>query len=553
MQCRSSSTTRSLVTVAIMLVAIGQTVAAQSTPTPGSVSDDVDRPVLAQPDASTTPAIEDSTQTGLKPPSSSKKVQINQFELLGNRLFDDKTLLALIAGYIGQPVSIEQIYEAADSIQQFYRRQGYMLASVYIPAQKISSGTVRLEIIEGRIGGMFIEGDLDSYEPKFLIGQFGTSSIGEVISQRDLEKKILLMNDLPGMSARAVILPGSEYGTSDIALQSVEKRTSTVLRVNNYGRKSLGRTRVEAGWLLINPLSQGDQLNLSAIFAEDSRMTFARVDYDMLLNNSGTRAGIGLSTFDYDVDTQELNLTGTLTGDGVNLRLFVKHPLRLSKTSRVDVSAAIRSSETSEDGSLALSTASKSISLLDLSLNWRATHASGSSSRFRGTFSSNFKDNPDGLETDAAPGKLLLDYSWSKPFAGTWFAIVAANLAIAADPLPDVERYRLGGPVSVRAYPSAEIAGDEGHTLRLDVGKSYIVLDNVRLIVKLFADTGTVERILPAAGQAADESLSGYGVGLSMDFGGKHSLAVELATPTSSHDSSDGSSSRGWLSYSVQF
>ena len=528
-------------------------VAAQSVqPTPGSVIAPIDNPVV-QPSPGTEASVEGSPNKAFTPPTSNKKIRVERFELVGNNLFDDDTLLEVIADYVDRDITLEQIYQAADSLQRFYRSQGYLLASVYVPAQKISSGRVKLEVVEGRLSSIQIEGDLKSYEAGYLISHFDSMELGEIISSTDLEEKLLLLNDLPGLTARALILPGASYGSSDIAIQTLEDRSKVTLRVNNHGRKSLGELRLEAGWLLANPFLQGDQINLSTIVAQDSRMIFLRADYDTPLNVSGTRIGFGLSNFNYEVDTEELQLAGTLEGDGTNLRLLVTHPLIRKQRNRLDISAVYRSSETSEDGSLSVSTSPKSIDVVDFSLIWQPTHDDGAKSNFALTLSSNFKDNPAGTETDALKSKLTLNYSYNKGFAQHWFALFSANLVTSADPLPDQERYRLGGPTSVRAYPSAELAGDEGQTFRFDVGRRFLGGGRTNYIVKLFADTGKVKRIIPAAGEEADESLSGFGAGLAIDFGGGHAIDLEVVTPTTDRVSSDDSDPRVWLNYSAQF
>jgi len=412
---------------AAMAVFVVQIAAAQSNapppsprPTPGAVIAPIDKPVI-QPESVTETTVKGLEDDGFKPPASNKKIQVDKFTLSGNSLFDDSVLLGVIGKYTGTPITIEELYEAADDLQAFYRQQGYLLASVYVPAQKVSSGTVRLEIIEGRISGILIEGELDSYRADFLIQQFGTSNLGEIVSRQMLEERILLINDLPGLTAKTVIIPGEEYGTSDLVIQVEEDRSSVVLRANNYGRKSLGENRVEAGWLYANLFAQADQLNLSTIVAEDSRMYFLRIDYDALLNSHGTRAGGSISAFDYDVDTDEINLFGELGGDGNNIRVFVTHPLMLQQRNRLDFTTALRFNESTEDGELAFSEETIDVDLLDLSLHWQPMHRNGSFSSLAATFTTNFEDNPDGLEDDAVKAKITLDYSLLMPFARTWF------------------------------------------------------------------------------------------------------------------------------------
>ncbi len=537
-----------LSSLAVMQPAVAQSNAA---PTPGAVVAPVDKPVV-QPRPTAPRLLQQEDEGAFKPPASSAKITIKQFQLSGNTLFDDAVLLAVIGDYIDTPITLEQLYQAADELQRFYRQQGYLLASVYVPAQKVSSGTVRLDIIEGRIGGIQIDGDLDSYRPSFLLGHFGTDNLGDVVSQAMLEERILMLNDLPGITAKAVIVPGSEYGSSDIVIQTEEDRSSVVLRANNYGREALGEARVEAGWLFVNLFAQGDQINLSAITSEESRMNFFRIDYDALLNSLGTRAGVNVSTFEYDVDTDTLNLDGGLEGDGTNLRLFVTQPLIRKQFNRLDITAALRHAETSEDGSLAVSTDTESIDLLDLSIQWQPIHANGALSSLVATFSSNFKSNSDGDEEDAVEAKLLLAYNLLMPFARSWFWQLGAEWVYSDEPLPDVERYRLGGPGNVRAYPATEIAGDRGYRGSLDLGKRFSLSAKTSMIARVFADAGEVERIDPLAGEDSKETLSGYGAGLLFDFDGMHRLDLEVATPTSDLDASDGDDTRFWLNYTLQ-
>jgi len=521
-------------------------------PTPGAVVAPIDKPVI-QPKSASEATVKGLGEDGFKPPASGKKILVNEFVLSGNSLFDDSVLLGVIGKYTATPITIEELYQAADELQAFYRQQGYLLASVYVPAQKVSSGTVRLEIIEGRISGIQIEGELDSYRADFLIDMFGNAYMGEIVSRQVLEERILLLNDLPGLTAKTVIVPGEEYGTSNLIIEVEEDRSSVVLRANNYGRKSLGEARIEAGWLYVNLFAQADQLNLSAIVAEDSRMNFLRIDYDALLNTHGTRAGGSLSGFEYDVDTDEINLTGELDGDGTNLRFFVTHPLILEQRNRLDFTTALRFNESSEDGDLAFTTDTTEVELLDLSIHWQPAHRNGSFSSLAATFTSNFEDNPDGLEDDAVKAKVTLDYSFIMPFARSWFWQLGARFGYSEDPLPDIERFRLGGPGNVRAYPATEIAGDRGQLYNVDIGKRFSLSGSTSMIAKLFADYGEIERIIPFAGEGSKEELAGYGAGVLFDFGGKHSLDIEVAEPTSDLDSSDDRDTRYWVNYMVQF
>lgn len=521
-------------------------------PTTGTIIDSVDKPVQKAPEAKKVPPT--STQeNNFTSPTFNKKIQVDKFVLTGNSLFSEEKLLERIAQYIGVPVTLGEIYEAADSIQRFYRSQGYMLASVYVPAQKISSGTVRLEIIEGKLADILVDGELESYEPKFIIEQFDSLQQGDVLTSNALEEAVLLLNDMPGLTGRAVILPGAEYGTSNVAIRAKEERALTTVTLTNHGRKSTGEINLQVGLQYVNPFFQGDQISLSAVVSEESRILFIRSDYDAPVNRSGTRAGFGISAFEYDVDTAEIGLAGTLEGEGINIRLLISHPLIRKQRNRLDISAVIRSNETSQDGSLATSTASEAIEVFDLSIQWQPIHTKRSSSNFSATLSSNFKSNPNGTENDAVKAKLSLDYSYNQLFAKKWSVLFRAGVVASDNPLPDAERYRLGGPTSVRAFPSSELAGDEGEFFGLDVGHRFILADDTNLLVKLFVDTGRVKRIIPAAGELAQDRLTGYGLGFLLDINSDHIFELEFVKPTTNQVSSDRRDSRVWASYSTKF
>ena len=78
-------------------------------------------------------------------------VLIEIFELTGNSVIATDELLAEIEGYRGKPLTVAEIYEAADRLASLYRQRGYALASVAVPEQRIGDGIVRLDIMEGRL------------------------------------------------------------------------------------------------------------------------------------------------------------------------------------------------------------------------------------------------------------------------------------------------------------------------------------------------------------------------------------------------------------------
>ena len=61
---------------------------------------------------------------------------------------------------IGKTGSLKRVYDIAAAITARYRADGYFLASAYIPAQEIGNGSVRIAVVEGYIGQVRFEGDI---------------------------------------------------------------------------------------------------------------------------------------------------------------------------------------------------------------------------------------------------------------------------------------------------------------------------------------------------------------------------------------------------------
>ena len=523
-------------------------------PSPGSVIAPIDKPVI-KPERTQSPQISREKKS-LPPPSpSTKTVRVNAFKFRGNTTFSNEELKEVVAQYEGKNLSVTNIYFVADVVERFYRYHGYLLTSIYLPAQQINSGTIVFEVIEGRLGKIKFKGERESYSSEFLSRQIDELQPGQIIDDKSLETETLLLDDLPGLDARAVISPGKKYGTSDVIFISEEDRYSSVVNVNNYGRKSIGEKRVEAGFLMANPIFEGDMLNLSLIVAESARMFYARVDYDALVNTSGTRVGLSVSGFNYDVDTEEVGLADeTLEGSGSNFVIRASHPIQRTSRNNTSITVSGRSSSTEQSGTAALPS-DNTISLLEVSLSWDHLYRDYAKTSIQAGLSTNFKTRENLLDTESQKAKLSLDISHYQPFMATWFASARVQGVYSSDPLVDVEQFRIGGQGSVRAFPASELAGDKGGVISLDVGKNFAVSKEVVMTAKLFADVGRVYRsdAFGPTGQLEAESLAGYGAGLTTVFVHDHTVNNEVVKPETDRISSDDRETRVWVNYRGQF
>ena len=141
-------------------------------------------------------------------PADTPRFVLKGFRVTGNTVFAESELIALVREYVGKDVVFADIDQAAARISRYYREHGYTVARAYIPAQTITTaGVVEIAVIEGRIGKIELDNKsrlCDSAARGYLDAFPGT-----LVTQPALERKILLLNDLPCVGeARATFRPG---------------------------------------------------------------------------------------------------------------------------------------------------------------------------------------------------------------------------------------------------------------------------------------------------------------------------------------------------------
>jgi hemolysin activation/secretion protein len=550
---------------AAVLATVGAPVSliAQVIPTPGSVQEQIRR----QPTLPTTPSspqlergAQSSAATGV--PAGGSQIPINRIDISGNTVVPAEELRAIIAPYEGQSLTLFEIYSVADELTQYYRDKGYSVASVIVPAQKISSGTVKLEVIEGRIGAIAIIGS-KAYRPGILERRITGAAIGDVISEERLERDLLLLNDMPGVTAKAVIEPGAQFGESNLTIRTTEKRFDAAVRYNNYGRTSIGEWKLEGDFSVNAPLGIGDRLDFNIAHADGGKLDYFNFGYSLPILHHGTRAAVYFSRNDYKVDSDELprGLEGLdLSGDGDNFGFNIYHPLIRSQKQNLYIGIGYDRVITRQ---LVRSIALKGkadISLMNLNLLYSRVHEDNSFSTVSANFATNFSANERDpltfqLENNAQTAKMRLDMTHIRTIVGAWSLFAKLTMVGSVDPIVDTQKYRIGGRDSVRGYASSELAGDGGYAATIEIQRQLMFAEKWPTRAFIFGDTGTVTRKNAATiGLESTESISGAGVGFETLLGQHYRINLELAKQIGSQESVDGRDAvRVWFGLSANF
>lgn len=539
-----------LVSVSCLLLLSGLATHAYAVnpPSPGAVREPFSTPALQAP----TVEAESPVQTESKPeakPASTKRIQINRFEVSGNAAFSSKELLSQISELQGQKLTLEEVYAAAEVLTDYYRARGFSLARVVVPAQRISLGVIRLEVIEGLLNAVHFEGN-QSYSAEFINDYLGSMQAGQGVSLESLERELLLLNDQPGLSSKAVVRPGPVYGTSDLVIQSEEKPYEGKVSLNNYGRVEVGEWRVEAELLVNNLSGAGDQLSFSGTRSEAGLLTYANIGYNRPINSQGTRLGGVISYIDYDVAGQFADLN--IQGETTNFKLTLSHPWQRSRQQNILLGLSL-GSNASESSTFGVTTSQADITLLEGSVLFNTIHANNAVSTLSAVLSTNLRSNKDGLEENAQKAKLVVDGSHTLNIDQNWSAFFRGVVAVSADPLVDSEKFSIGGQGSVRGFPSAEVRGDQGLLFTAELRRRFNLEGTLPGSARVFFDTGRVTRKL-SAGLEQEENLSSLGLGFTIVPAKNFSVDMEYAKPIDAHETTDErSGGRVWVNMTARF
>lgn len=529
--------------------------------TPGQVGDTLKKsPELKRPP--TPPAdVNDTRPSAPAPVKGGKAVVVKEFEFEGNTLLPPADLRRAVSEDVGRSLTLFDIYEIADRLTALYVSRGYTLAVVYVPPQRIEGGKVRLEVIEGRVGKITIEGNRHYREASFLDYLVGVQP-GDPYRGAALAESLKRLNELPGLSTRAVLRPGEELGTSEVVIQATEKFFEGSSTLDNYGRKDVGEFRYGLSGTLNGPLLAEDQLQVSGLVSEDALLTYGLVSYNVPVDLDGTRVSLSYGEAEFEVD----GVAG-LKGHNKSTRIKLTHPLLRAQSTRVNVGLGLSSTRGNADIDGVPVSGRTDLQLLEADAEVLHAGFGGGTTQASLSLSSNFARarfaelNSDADEHGRDDQRLdaELEVLHLQPLPRRLEALIHVAGAWSPDPLPDTQKFSLGGPGSVRGYPSSEVRGDRGVLGSVTLRRPF-TLGPVAAYGSVFADAGQVSSLdLPrrfretAGSGGRAQSLSSAGLGFEGSYR-KITGKLDWAFPLDNHEASDGrDTSRLFGSLSVAF
>lgn len=544
------------VTTAIVAIAVAATAQAQQIPRsfePGRLEQRFEQ--LPQPESK--PPVEFPAPEQAPPPDKAGQVRftLQGIQIQGATVYAESQLRPFYEKLLGREVSLLDIYQVRDAITAKYRGDGYILSQALIPAQRIQSGIVRIEIVEGHVNSIEFQGELrgrmgllDEYADKIKASR--------PLKADDLERYVLLADDLPGVTVKTVLSPskGDKAG-SDLVFILEQKPVGAGLTVDNRGTRAVGRYQFDGRTEFNNLAGLFEQTAVRGIVTQQVReLQYLDVTHTETLDSEGTTSFVGARrSWSKPGDTLSVFEMASVQS---TLRFGVSHPFIRSRaeTLRGDLDFTVRNSRSrsfgillSEDRTRPL-TAGLTYDFADSlqGSNLIQTQASYGLNVFNATRTG----TPNLSRADARSDfrKLTLLAERNQPLPEQFAVRLAAQGQYSPDKLLSSEEFGLGGSAYGRAFDSSEITGDNGLAGTLELQYTPIVeqfgFDYVQFYT--FSDIGAVWNYEdgPRHGR---QSLASAGGGIRLALANAFNVNLELAKPFIRNAGED--QSKGWRAF----
>ena len=167
-------------------------------------------------------------------------VRVDAVRVEGVTVYPPEAVASLYADVVGATVPRTRLDTVVEDLQTKYRADGYILTVVRSELQSVNGRTVFvLRAIEGYISEVKLDGDIGPAGT--LVYEFleHLTSIRPV-NNADLERYLLLSQDIPGVSVRAVLRRTTEPGAVELVAQLSRKPFSALAQYDNLGSNEAG-------------------------------------------------------------------------------------------------------------------------------------------------------------------------------------------------------------------------------------------------------------------------------------------------------------------------
>ena len=401
----------------------------------------------------------------------------------GASVYTESEIQSLYADKVGTQVSLAEVYDIAGALTLKYRNDGYILTQVVvIPPSTTANGVPTLKVVEGFVANITLQkADPDAPINMATVEAYASHLKNTpALNARDLERQLLLINDLPGVTARSVLSRSATPGATDVTIIVDYDPFDGVLSVDNFGSRYLGPVQLGAAGTTNSWFGQNEAITMQAVVAPQSwyELAYGMASYEMPVGDYGTKVKVSGSVTDTDpgYDLKQFDVRGR----SYLLNVGATHPIIRSRAEnlygRLNFDwRRVKSSNDIEDtrrDRLSVLRAGGRYEFIDTIFSAAANTVDVEVSKGLGILGAS-DEGDDNMTRDAADPqatKIEADIQRLQRITDNVNLLVGARGQLASNALLSSEEFAVGGVYGFgRGYDPSEVTGDHGVAAKVEL------------------------------------------------------------------------------------
>ena len=380
----------------------------------------------------------------------------------------------------------------------------------------MADGVIELAVLEGKLEGVQIVTAQDVRLSEAVVQAHTDPLTGTgPLLQADVERKLLLLNDMPGVTARAAFTPGANTGGADMVVSVAEGEPLEVrAEFNNHGGSSTGQYRAGLQLQFSDLFGWGDSTVARGFVSNRGALVSGSLNTLVPVGGDGWKLGASLSRLKYQL-TGDFRRLGAV-GQADTLGLSASYPLRRTVDNTVTVRAGFDHKRLHDELQVLGNTSTKRNDTGELGGSFDYRDGIG------GVSAASMTATVGQLRVAGAPRRewhrLGLQAARSQNITGPWSLYARVAAQTTGSQLDSSEKLGLGGATAVRAYASGEVSVDRGTLASLELRYAVDFLGG-NMVGSLFHDYGSGQINRSAVGVPGNEAVL-YGNGLGLSWSG---------------------------------
>lgn len=460
---------------------------------------------------------------------------ITRLHVTGQTQFPEAELVAAAEFKPNKEMTLPDLRVMAEKISAYYNQRGYFLARAYLPAQDITEGSLTIAVLEGYYGAVNLRNQAPVSDVVLMNALNGLNS-GDIVNSAPLERRLLLISDIPGVAVRSTLSPGTAVGTSDLTMDVTPgRRVDGSVEASNWGNPYTGAYLLGGSVNYNEPLGIGDVLGLRVLGSTTGGLFYGRAHYQAQVQ--GATVGVAFTALNYHLGKKFTALDAN--GSEQIISLYASYPLIRSYDNNLNILVDFDERFFRDNIGATSTGVSKRASVLTVQLSgdshdtiggggWNTYYVAGVLGALNIETSLARAADSAGARTNGAYPKLAAGVSRLQNVIGPLSLFGSIRGQVASKNLDISEKMELGGASGVRAFPEGEAYGDQGYIATLEARLLLPELPphlpgRVQLIA--FVDTGSVT-VNHAAFGGGQNYLTRSGVGVGAIWSDPNNFAV---------------------------